>query len=124
MAKICKCIPFPFKEKKFEELKDSLENTEELEGIVVDEAEAYLSPCEHIKGTNLYYSKGIIGALSQEQVDKYCKMGIIEVERPEIVERHKKWKEAVKVCKMRTAHLKGGERVKKFIECMEEEAKD
>ena len=116
MAKVCKCVTLKIEE---------LENIEEgLSGVIVDEFKALTTPCEHIKGTNLYYSKGIIGALTQDQVKKYCKMGIIEVERPEVVERHKKWKEAVKICRMRTAHLKGGEKIKAFIECMEKEAKD
>ena len=94
----------------------------EYSGIVVDEAEALTTPCEHIKGTNLYFSKGIIGALSPEQVQKYCKV-TIEVEKPEVVKRHEKWKEAVETCKLKTKHLRGGERVKEFIECMKVEAK-
>jgi len=116
MAKVCKCVTLKTEE---------LENFEgELGGIVVNEFEALISPCEHIKGTNLYYSKGIIGALNQEQIEKYCKRGIIEIERPEVVKRHEKWKEAVKICRMRTAHLKSGEKIKAFVECMEKEAKD
>ena len=50
----------------------------EFEGIVVDEERAKESPCIRINGTNLYFSKGIIGALSKEQVKKYC---------PEIIEK-------------------------------------
>ena len=106
MAKVCKCL-------KTEKMKIELEGLEELtdielgevekeiepetsyEGIVVDEFKAETTPCYHIKGTNLYYSKGIIGALTQEQVRKYCRLGVQEIERPKIVERIETFKKAI-----------------------------
>ena len=45
---------------------------DEYEGIVVNEEKAKASPCYRIDGTNLVFSKGIVGALSREQVEKYC----------------------------------------------------
>ena len=48
------------------------EEYEEYEGIVVNEEKAKTSPCYRIDGTNLVFSKGIVGALSREQVEKYC----------------------------------------------------
>lgn len=45
---------------------------EELSGIVIDEERARTSPCIRIDGTNLVFSKGIIGTLNKEQREKYC----------------------------------------------------
>jgi len=42
------------------------------EGIVVDEEKAKKSPCYRVDGTNLVFSEGIIGALNEEQKEKYC----------------------------------------------------
>jgi len=39
------------------------------EGIVVNEELAKKSPCYKVDGTNLVFSKGIVGALSDEQKD-------------------------------------------------------
>lgn len=41
-------------------------------GIVVDEEVAKNSLCYRIGDTNLVFSKGVIGALSKEQIEKYC----------------------------------------------------
>jgi hypothetical protein len=44
----------------------------DYEGIVVDEKVAKESPCYQIDDTDLVFSKGIIGALNDEQKKKYC----------------------------------------------------
>ncbi|RLG10275.1 hypothetical protein DRN73_08130 [Candidatus Pacearchaeota archaeon] len=139
MAKVCKCL-------KTEKMKIELEGLEELtdielgevekeiepetsyEGIVVDEFKAETTPCYHIKGTNLYYSKGIIGALTQEQVRKYCRLGVQEIERPKIVERIETFKKAAEYCwrlakeKAKKEGLTSEEKIKYAIKCIEEEA--
>lgn len=48
------------------------EEYEEYEGIVVNEEKAKTSPCYRIDGTNLVFSKGIVGALSRDQIERYC----------------------------------------------------
>ena len=57
--------------------EDQLE--EDLKGILVDEAAAKGSPCRCYlipkaggRETKICFSKGIIGALSPEQIEKYC----------------------------------------------------
>lgn len=101
-----------------------LKNPEELSGVVVNKERAGSTGiCTKIKGTNLVFSEGIVGALSDEQKEKYCKH-ILEVERPEIVARHERFKHAVETCKEKTKHLEGAERVKAYIECMEKEASE
>ncbi len=47
-------------------------NWGDFEGIVIDEERAKSSPCYRVNGTNLIFSKGIVGALSKEQIEKYC----------------------------------------------------
>lgn len=96
--------------------------TDELDGIVVSEELAKISPCTRIKDTNLVFTKGVVGALSKEQRDKYCP-SITEVEREEFRKRTVRWSRAVKTCKERTKHLTGADRVKSYIECMSEEAR-
>jgi len=57
-------------------------------GIVVDEQAALSSPCHGFrieldgKVSELVFSKGIVGALSEEEKEKYCKRGIIWEEPP------------------------------------------
>ncbi len=51
-------------------------------GIVVDEAVALNTPCHGFKielngkTSELVFSKGIVGALSEDEKVKYCKLGI------------------------------------------------
>ena len=56
------------------ESKPEYEVYGDFEGIVVDEEKAKKSPCYRIDGTDLVFSKGIVGALSDEQKEKYCPM--------------------------------------------------
>lgn len=116
MSKLCKCIPF----NELQSLKS--DEFQDLKGIVVTEELARISPCIRIKGTDLVFTKGVVGALSKEQRDKYCPT-IIDVERHEFRKRVARWSEAVKTCKERTKHLSGADRVKAYIECMSEEAR-
>lgn len=71
---VCSVVQYSKNEEREEERADS----GPFEGIVVDEDRAKITPCYRINGTNLIFSKGIIGALSKEQVEKYC---------PEIIEK-------------------------------------
>ncbi len=56
---------------KYYDIERRLE-TGNFDGIVIDEEKAKESPCIKIDGTNLVFSKGIVGALSEEQRKKYC----------------------------------------------------
>lgn len=102
--------------------QESKKEEESLDGIVVTEELARISPCIRIKGTDLVFTKGVVGALSKEQRDKYCPK-IIDVERHEFKKRIARWSEAVKTCKERTKHLTGGDKVKAYIDCMSIEAR-
>lgn len=66
-------------------------------GIVVDEAKARATPCscvEYKPGKYWCTSKGIVGALTDEQENIYCNPREI-VERPAIKERMARWQECV-----------------------------
>jgi len=115
LSRICKCIPL----KELPSLKSDEFN--DLDGIVVTEELARISPCIKIKGTNLVFTKGVVGALSKEQRDKYCPE-ITEVERHEFRKQTVGWSEAIKTCKERVKHLIGSDRVKAYIECISKEA--
>lgn len=49
-----------------------MKNYGNFEGIVVDEELAKKSLCYKIDGTDLVFTKGIVGALNDEQKEKYC----------------------------------------------------
>ena len=109
--RVCKCVPF-------EEAKSN----NELEGIVISEEVAKLAPCMRVKGTDLVFTKGVVGALNEKQRSEYCPT-IIDVERPAFEARIERWKGAIKICKERTKHLSGGEKLKQYVNCMSIEAR-
>ena len=55
---VCKCV--------------TLSEDNELSGIAVNEQLARQTPCHNAKG-KLAFSRGIVGALSEEDKQKYCK---------------------------------------------------
>lgn len=95
---------------------------EGLRGIVVDKERANRSICERVKGTNLVHAKGVVGALSREQIDELCPT-IVDIERPKYEERIDEFKRAVSICKEQTKDIVGADRVRAYIECMSKEAK-
>jgi len=92
-------------------------------GLVVDEARAKASPCrcvEYAPDKRLCWSRGIIGALTDEQEVTYCPT-TYDVRRPGTVERMRKWQEAVDTCKVELARIpeaSGEERVTTWLRCM------
>jgi len=92
-----------------EEKKDILEDVEEEDillmtkegeiktgGIVVDEKKALTTPCHGYRMTldgktsELVWSPGVIGALSEAEKAKYCTMGTVWTSPPESLA--KRWK--------------------------------
>ena len=92
-------------------------------GIVVDEARAKASPCrciEYQPGKKLCFSKGIVGALSDEQEMAYCPT-TEALESPGLERRLKDWMGAVEVCKAEIESIPKGERLEPWLRCMSRE---
>lgn len=100
---VCVCVPF--------------EEEVDFSGVVISEKIAENSPCTKISGTNMMFSKGIVGALNSEQIQKYCPT-IDEVNRPNLKNRTLLFSTASKACREETKHLTGQDRVKSFLNCM------
>ena len=92
-------------------------------GIVVDEekAKTHKCKCYEIPGhKKLCWVKGIIGALSQEQIEKYCK-GKAIIERSEKLYQHLLgFREWVKKCRKMAKSKPKGKRLEYFLSCMSE----
>lgn len=89
-------------------------------GIVVNKTVAMTSPCrciEYRPGKKLCFSKGIVGALSDEQENMYCST-TEKLESPELERRLKGWMEAVDTCKAEIAPIPKGERLEPWLNCM------
>jgi len=94
-------------------------------GIVVNEATAMASPCrcvEYRPGKKLCFSRGIIGALSDEQEAIYCPV-TEELESPGLEKHLKDWMDAVETCKAEIAPILKGERLEPWLSCMSRELK-
>ena len=92
-------------------------------GIVVNEALAMTAPCrclEYRPGKKLCFSKGIIGALSDEQERIYCPT-TEKLESPGLEKRLKGWMESVETCKAEIAPIPKGERLEPWLGCMSRE---
>lgn len=92
-------------------------------GIVVNEATAMASPCrciEYRPGKKLCFSKGIVGALSDEQEKIYCPT-TEKLESPGLEKRLEGWMESVGTCKAEIATIPKGERLEPWLSCMSRE---
>lgn len=92
-------------------------------GIVVSEATAKATPCrciEYRPGKKLCFSKGIIGALSDEQEKMYCPV-MEPMESPGLEKRLEGWMESVETCKAEIAAVPKGERLEPWLSCMSRE---
>ena len=76
--------------------------------------------CYKVDETLMCFSKGVIGTLSKPQVEAYCPTKQIITEGG-LVERVKKFKEAVKAAKARIAKVPKGERLEPWLHAMGEE---
>lgn len=94
-------------------------------GIVVDEGVAKATPCrciEYRPGKKLCFSKGIVGALSDEQEKLYCPTEE-KLESPGLEKRLENWMGSVDICKAEIAKIPLGERLKPYLSCMSRELK-
>ncbi|MBA7469157.1 hypothetical protein ES707_04423 [subsurface metagenome] len=101
----------------------SLPYSEDRQGIVVNEAEAKASPCrctEYRPGKKLCFSKGIIGALSDEQKESYCPTTVF-VESAGLEKRFEDWMESIGTCRTEIAGIVKGERLDPWLGCMSRE---
>ncbi len=92
-------------------------------GIIVNDAVAKSSPCrciEYKPGKLLCFSRGIVGALSDEQEKTYCPT-IEKLESPGLQRRMNGWMGAVKVCKAEIEPISRGERLEPWLNCMSRE---
>jgi hypothetical protein len=89
--------------------------------IVVNEALAKATPCEctRVDDSEICFSKGCVGALSEADKVLYCNPKVY-VERPGLAERIRKFKEAVAEAKEKTAGIPKGERLEPWLRAMSE----
>lgn len=88
-------------------------------GIVVDADVAARTPCTvySIDGSEIVFSKGIIGALDKAQKEAYCPTKEYK-KSPGIEKRLRNWQEAVNICKTEIADIPKGERLEPWLSCM------
>ena len=92
-------------------------------GVVINEAVAKASPCrciEYRPGKKLCFSKGIVGALSDEQEGIYCPT-VEALESPGLEKRMEGWMQSVETCKREIAPIPKGERLEPWLGCMSRE---
>ena len=75
----------PYGKKKNDEIKTRVES-EGFEGIIVNEEEVKKGVCKRIAGTDLYFMKGVVGALNDEQKRTLCKKVITVYPSRDVVE--------------------------------------
>ena len=106
-------------------LSDWIPAIEGSPGIMVDEAVAKATPCTIYKvdTTEIGFSRGVIGALSKEQIEAYCPTKIYKTEG--IAVRVKTFKDIAKSCseEVREKYVKG-ERLIPYLKCMGKLAKE
>jgi len=89
-------------------------------GIVLDEVKARATSCECVEykpGKFWCTSKGVVGALSDEQEKIYCNPRVM-VEKPGIKERMAKWAESVEICRAQLPPIDGQIRLEIYLDCM------
>ncbi|GAI08309.1 unnamed protein product [marine sediment metagenome] len=94
-------------------------------GIVIDEERAKATSCECVEYKPDKFwctSKGVVGALTDEQERIYCNPRIM-VEKPALKERLKGFAEAVEVCKAEMPPTDGRTRLEVYLKCMSRELK-
>lgn len=96
---------------------ESLGNVEQLDGIELHEIKPKSLVCKTIRDSGLSYAHGIVGAMSKDQIKKYCKSEEI-IENKKVAKQHRNFANAVHTCVSKTKDLHSGERVKQYIECM------
>ena len=95
-------------------------------GIIVDEGVARASACTRFDlggGSELIFSKGVIGALDEGQKALLCTETVTKPLSPEQERRLRGWREAAATCKGEIADLPDGKKVKPWLLCMSRELK-
>lgn len=90
-------------------------------GIVVDAGLARETECKIVPlGNNeLWYSKGVVGALDEEQKKLFCLTGTSQVNLPpELALRQSKVREIAVACQTDVQSIPEGERLTPFLKCM------
>ena len=98
----------------------------EIGGIVVDEGKARESDCHCIplgEHSKLCYSRGVVGALSQDQERLYCEVFTELPSSPALIERQRIMKDAAVLCQSKVQDIPEGQRLEPFLSCMSKEAK-
>ena len=96
-------------------------------GIVVDEGLARESECRRIplgSEGHLTYSKGVVGALSEDQEKLYCETVSDMPLSPELTNRQKVLRAVAIECQRAVQPLPLGERLETFMQCFVAGAKD
>jgi hypothetical protein len=98
-------------------------------GIIVDEQKAKEGFCKCFDlgqpmgiPSYLCFSKGVIGGLSSEQENRFCK--VKEVVHDHVGERVRDFRAASNICEEEVSNIPHGERLEPFIRCMGRELKD
>lgn len=106
-------------------LLDGLHHMRGKGGIVVDEAVARETPCIAYaltgKEPDLYFSRGVVGALSETQREQFCPTVELREPSPAQHARIVAMQEAAKVCEAELAGVPEGERLEPWLACMARE---
>lgn len=111
---------------KFKEVESlllhSVPYVEGSPGIVVDQEIAARTSCRcaRVDGSEICFSKGIIGGLSEEQKELYCNPKVY-IKSPRLEQRIKRFKEAVAEAKEKIKDIPKGERLEPWLKAMSEE---
>ncbi len=94
------------------------------DGVVVDEEAARAGPCRCVPNgkEQSCFAPGVVGELSGEQKDRYCK--VVEDIDPLTAERIAEWHKAVEKCKAETASMTDKDKIGGFIRCFVSELKE
>lgn len=104
----------------------TLPSLEGSPGFLVDPGVARATPCTRIElgeGREVMFSKGIVGALDEEQKALYCPETITKPVSPKQQERIRAFQDAAQTCKGEIESVPKGERMRPWIECMSREAR-
>lgn len=107
--------------------QEALNPPGQIDGIVVDDGLARVTPCHRVilgPDSELVYSKGIVGALNEEQKLLYCDVGIED--RQASSEQKKQLqtiRDAAIMCQTEVAELPKGQRLEPFLKCISVTAK-
>lgn len=120
-ATSCECVEYkPAKYIAVDNAFNRANYPEEI-GKVYDSPPSYVA-VEKVEGKYWCTSKGIVGALTDEQEKVYCNPRVM-VEKPGMKERMVKWAEAVEICRAQLPPTDGRTRLEIYLDCMSKELK-